>query len=130
MPSDKWSAKNIETRARDVIVSIERIHQFIVGLNTAEFFNDQKTLSAVERELLTISEACRKISELESAQNIAVKNRLATRFPEIPWSEIRAIGNILRHDYGRVDPGVIWSTITGDDLHGLKSALSLAYPPL
>ena len=130
MPSKQWSGKSIEIRVRDVLVSIERIHDFIAGLDPGAFFGDQKTQSAVEHELLTISEACSKIADLEASQNIPLKNRLATRFPEIPWSAVRGIGNILRHDYGRVDPKIIWDTASGDDLRRLESTLTAAFPKL
>ena len=92
------------------------------------FFADQKTKSAVERELLTISEACRAIHALEEAQGIAPKDRLETRYPRVPWREIRGIGNILRHEYGRVDLEVVWSTIGSDDLSRLEKALAEAFP--
>jgi tryptophan synthase alpha chain len=36
------------------------------------------------------------------------------RFGAIPWPQIKAIGNILRHDYQRVDAEVIWTTATRD----------------
>ena len=130
MPSKSWSGKSIEARVSDVLVSIERIHKFIAGLDRERFFGDQKTQSAVERELLTISEACNKIHELEASQATPLKNRLATRFPEIPWSAVRGIGNILRHDYGRVDPMIVWDTVSGEDLRRLKSSLLAAYPEL
>jgi uncharacterized protein with HEPN domain len=130
VPSNQWSGKSIGTRARDVLIAIARIHEYVAGLDQQGFAGDQKTQSAVERELLTISEACRKIADLESKQDVAPKNRLVTRFPKVPWSEIRGIGNILRHEYGRVDPDVIWSTVKGDDLQNLRSALVSAFPDL
>jgi uncharacterized protein with HEPN domain len=128
--SKQLSGKSIETRARDAFISIGRIHKFIAGMDRDAFFSDQKTQSAVERELLTISEACSKISDLESSQDIPDKNRLAARFPKIQWSEIRGIGNILRHDYGRVDPEVTWNTVSGDDLRLLEDSLGTAFPGL
>jgi uncharacterized protein with HEPN domain len=128
VPSKKWSAKRIDTRATDILVSIARINRYVTGLNQEAFLKDQKTQSAVERELLTISEACIKLAELESAQNIKSKERLATRFPSVPWPEIRGIGNILRHEYGRVDPEIIWNTISGEDLKNLRNALLQAFP--
>ena len=130
MPSKRWSGKSIEVRIRDVLVSIGRIQEFIAGLDQDAFLGDQKTQSAVERELLTISEACSKIGQLEAAQHIPLKGRLATRFPEIPWSAVRGIGNILRRDYSRVDPKVIWDTTSSDDLRRLESTLTAAFPEL
>lgn len=39
--------------------------------------------------------------------------------PDRPWSEVRGVGNHLRHAYDRVDPDIIWEIIVGD-LPGLK----------
>ena len=30
------------------------------------------------------------------------------RYPECYWPEIKAIGNLLRHEYNRVDDLVLW----------------------
>ena len=92
------------------------------------FLQDEKTRSAVERELLTVSEACHRMGQLEEQHKVPKKQRLATRFPQIPWAQIASIGNILRHDYGRVDPEIVWATISGDDLDQLKGALLQAFP--
>ena len=32
------------------------------------------------------------------------------RYPEVPWPDVAAIGNILRHVYDRVDLRVLWET--------------------
>jgi uncharacterized protein with HEPN domain len=45
---------------------------------------------------------------------------LETR-PEIAWSDVRAIGNRIRHEYWRVDPTLIWS-IAVNDLPALRVA--------
>jgi uncharacterized protein with HEPN domain len=31
--------------------------------------------------------------------------------PDIPWEDIRGIGNILRHGYDKVDDRIIWTVI-------------------
>jgi uncharacterized protein with HEPN domain len=47
---------------------------------------------------------------------------LATR-PEIPWADVRAIGNLIRHEYWRVDPEMVWR-IVEDDLPPLRMAIA------
>jgi uncharacterized protein with HEPN domain len=32
-------------------------------------------------------------------------------FPDIPWREIRAVGNITRHEYAHLRPAMIWEII-------------------
>jgi uncharacterized protein with HEPN domain len=77
-----------------------------------EFVSDRKTQSAVERELLIIAEASGKL--------LAIDETIEQRFPQVAWRSVRGIGNILRHEYGRVDAMVVWDTITGEDLHNLE----------
>ena len=56
---------------------------------------------AVERCLLRISEAARKLS--------AVLDEIAPGQPDV-----RAVGNVLRHEYDAVDPAVIWQIVEKD----------------
>jgi uncharacterized protein with HEPN domain len=37
---------------------------------------------------------------------------LTVRYPEIEWHAIRGIGNILRHEYERVETEVLWQVAT------------------
>ena len=69
---------------------------------------------AVERCLLRISEAARKLGQFVEA--------LA---PDIPWSDIRAVGNVLRHDYDGIDQAIIWK-ILRDGLPPLRRAVEAA----
>nr|WP_249793477.1 HepT-like ribonuclease domain-containing protein [Bradyrhizobium cenepequi] len=41
---------------------------------------------------------------------------------DVRWKDIAGIGNILRHDYQRVDAAIIWKAVK-DDLPPLKAAL-------
>lgn len=65
---------------------------------------------AVQYALLIVSEAARRLGPLAE--------RLA---PDQPWTDIRGIGNVLRHQYDEIDPEVIWS-IVQRDLATLKVA--------
>jgi uncharacterized protein with HEPN domain len=64
------------------------------------FRDDPKTIAAVERKLLVISEAATRLSE--EAEVLC---------PGLAWRDIRGIGNWLRHQYDRVDLATIWQTI-------------------
>jgi uncharacterized protein with HEPN domain len=71
-------------------------------------------VAAVERKLLTIGEAAVRLGR--EAPSIV---------PEIPWRPVRDLGNLLRHEYDKVDLTIIWQTVT-DDLPGLKAAVQRA----
>jgi uncharacterized protein with HEPN domain len=33
-------------------------------------------------------------------------------YPHIPWREIAGVGNILRHNYDRIDDHILWEIAT------------------
>ena len=55
----------------------------------------------VQRALEIISEASRHLPD-----------ELLLIAPEIPWKQIRGIGNILRHEYHRLADSIVWSVVT------------------
>ncbi len=55
---------------------------------------------AVERGLAIISEASRLLPA-----------DLTALAPEIPWRQIAAIGNLLRHEYQRADSLATWNIV-------------------
>jgi uncharacterized protein with HEPN domain len=123
LPSEAWSGSRLETRVADIVASVGRIRSYIKGYDLEVFSRDDKTRAAVERELEIISEACTKIRYIEEQLDIKKSQTLEARLPNIPWAKIRGIGNRLRHEYGRIDPKVIWETVAGRELRDLGRAL-------
>jgi uncharacterized protein with HEPN domain len=74
------------------------------------FREDPKTIAAVERKLLVISEAAIRLGQ-----------EAELRCPGPPWSEIRGIGDCLRHQYDAIELPVVWKTVR-DDLPPLRAA--------
>ena len=74
-----------------------------------EFCAEKKTEAAVERKLSVLSEAAIRLGEAGP--------RLC---PDIPWRDVRGIGNWLRHQYDRADRETIWTTVERD-LPAIKS---------
>jgi uncharacterized protein with HEPN domain len=95
------------------------IEAFTAGMNFEEFREDPKTVAAVERKFLVIGEAAVRLGR-EAPLIVA----------DVPWRQIRDLGNMLRHAYDKVDLEIIWQTIT-DDLPPLKAAVlkALQTPP-
>ena len=98
----------------DILASISAIERFVDGMTEEDFLWDEKTHAAVERKLLVISEAA-----------IRMKDEAEQICPEIPWRDVRGIGNWLRHQYDRVDVQTVWNTIQ-DDLPTLKASVQSA----
>jgi uncharacterized protein with HEPN domain len=106
VPSDK-SARRFE----DIIDNIARIERFTAGLDFEAFCQNEQAFYAVLHALLIISEAARRLQG--DAEALA---------PEQPWQAIRSLGNVLRHAYDGVDPGVIWRVVR-DDLESLRQSV-------
>ena len=110
---------NSVSALRDIADAIDNIQKFIDGMDFEAFRQDLKTIAAVERKLLVISEAA-----------IRLKEDAARLCPGLPWPEIRGIGNWLRHQYDRVDLETLWNTLQ-DDLPSLSTSVrrALSNPP-
>lgn len=111
-------SKNPIQRFEDILDNIDRIKEYTRGSSYNSFIEDRKTLDAVERCLARISEAA---SKLEATAEALV--------PDQRWPEIRAIGNIIRHEYDSVDPQIIWNII-GGDLESLRASVERALEKL
>jgi uncharacterized protein with HEPN domain len=107
-------SKNPIRRLEDILENIGLIEEYTRDYSYEKFVQDRKCRDAVERCLSRISEAATK---LESSIEAII--------PDQPWSEIRAVGNVMRHEYDSVDPVVVWD-IVSENLHSLKSAIETA----
>jgi uncharacterized protein with HEPN domain len=77
-----------EVALRDIAAAIELIEDFTSGMNFDAFCQDLRTIAAVERKLLIVSEAAIRLGE-----------KAPVLCPEIPWHNVRGTGNWLRHQY-------------------------------
>ncbi|MBV8926020.1 MAG: DUF86 domain-containing protein [Bradyrhizobium sp.] len=64
----------------------------------------------------------------EAAKHIP--NELKETRPEVPWKRIHGLGNMLRHEYRRIDSDILWSVISEnlDDLDRAIEALLKEQP--
>jgi uncharacterized protein with HEPN domain len=84
----------------DIIESIEIIRSQLAGVTLSAFEADKPRRWIVERGIEIISEASRRLPP-----------KLKARHPQIPWSKVAGIGNILRHDYQDVAHDVLWHVV-------------------
>lgn len=90
----------------DIHANALQVSRYIEDVDEAAFSADAEKRDAVERCLERISEAASRIHRNGVD--------LAATMPDIPWADIRAIGNRLRHAYERIDSAIIWLTATRD----------------
>ena len=99
---------NPRARLEHILFHIQGVAYTIGGVDYDIFTTVYHMERAVERAVQIISEAVR-----------ALPPDLKAHHPEIEWAKIAAIGNILRHEYERVDPETMWKIAT-EDLPKLK----------
>jgi uncharacterized protein with HEPN domain len=85
---------------RDIVENGAAILEYTEGMDLQGYKENRLVRDAVERCFSRISEAAVKLSAL--AEEL---------FPKHDWLAIRNLGNVLRHDYGGLLDGVIWTTI-------------------
>ena len=95
-------------RLTDILGAIEHIRSELADVPLDAFEADWRKRWLVERGVEIISEASRRLPAA-----------LKARHPEIPWRKVAGIGNILRHEYERIAPDVLWR-LAQDDLPTLE----------
>ncbi|MEA2930506.1 MAG: hypothetical protein QOG38_2934 [Hyphomicrobiales bacterium] len=87
----------------DILDAIANVERVVEGRTFHDFEGDWLLRRGVERAIEIISEATRRIPpELRALR------------PEIPWPDIAAIGNILRHKYHSISTPIIWEVVQKD----------------
>jgi uncharacterized protein with HEPN domain len=90
-------------RLADILQAIELIRSEMAGVTLAAFESDIRKRWLVERGVEIISEASRHLPA-----------EMKARHPGVPWPKVAGIGNVLRHDYGRVAHDVLWHVVRED----------------
>ncbi|MBA7709987.1 hypothetical protein ES703_118914 [subsurface metagenome] len=94
-------------RLLDIQEAIDRINKYAARGREA-FEKDELIQNWIVHHLQILGEAAARISEDFQSSN-----------PDIPWSKIIGMRNILVHDYFGIDIDVVWSVIE-KDLPGLE----------
>jgi uncharacterized protein with HEPN domain len=87
-------------RVQDILEAIQKIQQYTKEASLASLQEDEKTVDAVVRNLTVIGEATRH-----------VPIEIQTRYPAIPWEDMRDMQNVVVHEYFRVSYPILWRTI-------------------
>jgi uncharacterized protein with HEPN domain len=94
----------------EILKAIDGIQGALAGKTFADFEHEWLLNHGVQRGIEIISEASRHLpAELKKIR------------PEIRWTSIAGIGNVLRHDYYAISNEIIWKVIR-EDLPPLKAA--------
>lgn len=88
--------RGVRQRLEDIVEQIGIVEEVLRRSSLSDAITDVVYRSAIERCIAVISEAARHLP-----------TSILTGAPDIPWMKIRGIGNILRHDYERIDPDIV-----------------------
>lgn len=89
-----------KARLNHICDSVRLIAQFVEGATFDDFMNNSMMFSACVRHIEIIGEA---------AVHVSIK--LRDENPEVPWSKMIGMRNILIHNYFGMDEKVIWGVI-------------------
>jgi uncharacterized protein with HEPN domain len=92
---------NPRARLLHIRDEIEGVAAAVKGLSFEHYRTSYVHRRTVERAAQIISEAAR-----------ALPRDLLARHGEVPWTSIIGIGNILRHEYQRLDDAQLWEIAT------------------
>ena len=87
----------------DILEAAKLAVAYVSNKTREDFFNDLQCQDAVIRRLEIIGEAARRISE---------ETRAA--IPDLPWSDMIGMRNVIIHEYDDVDLFIVWETVHND----------------
>jgi len=85
---------------KDILECINKIENFVGEMSFDEFMKDEKTKSAVIRELEVMGEATKNIPK-----------SIRDKYKNLPWSQIAKTRDKIIHFYFGVDYEVIWEVV-------------------
>ncbi len=80
-----------------------KVRRFVADVTEDAFLVDERTQSAVIHGLIVVGEIASRVDE-----------DTRSRFPHIPWYEMRGMRNRLAHDYLGIDIDEVWRTVSTD----------------
>jgi uncharacterized protein with HEPN domain len=98
--------RSVTLRLDDMIEAASRIREVLGELSLEAFEADWQWHGLVQRGIEIISEASRHLPP-----------EMKARHPDIPWTKVAGIGNVLRHGYEDVGAPVLWKLVREDLLH-------------
>ncbi len=97
--------RRVEDRLAHILEACQHIRSDAAGLTEQQFLADGKTQRAVIESIVVIGEASRKIMTLEPA----LEHSHAALWQQ--FRDAADMRNLLTHEYFRVDPSIVWTTI-------------------
>jgi uncharacterized protein with HEPN domain len=94
-------SKSPRARLLHIRDQIDGVAMIVRDLSFEQYQRSYMHRRAVERAVQIVSEAAK-----------ALPSDYLARYPDAPWTSIVGIGNILRHEYQRLDDKQLWEIAT------------------
>jgi uncharacterized protein with HEPN domain len=93
--------RDVDVYLEDILTAIERIQDYVRGLDYAGFLRDGRTIDAVLRNLEVIGEAAKQIP-----------HDLRQRVHGVEWRKIAGMRDLIAHAYFDVDLEIVWDVVS------------------
>ena len=84
----------------DIKDCIKKLEKYVKNMSFGQFCDDSKTIDAVVRNIEIIGEAANNMPK-----------ELKKKYPDIPWTKIIGMRNIISHEYFGIDTSTVWETV-------------------
>lgn len=101
----------------DILTALSEVEEFTRGMDYETFSEDKKTINAVIRSLEVLGEAAKRIP-----------TSFRQKHPDLPWSKMAGMRDVLIHDYMGVDLKTVWK-VAQERLPELKPSLEKLMSP-
>jgi uncharacterized protein with HEPN domain len=95
VPHERWI-----TSVEDILESSRKIQRYTQGMTFDVFARNELVVDGVIRNFEIIGEAARQVPAEKTLLN-----------PEIPWSRMIGVRNVMIHNYSGVSLRTVWDTI-------------------
>jgi uncharacterized protein with HEPN domain len=109
-PSERDSILYLE----DIVLSMQRVQEYINGLDFQHFKWDYKTVDAVIRNFEVIGEASKNIPKI-----------IKDQYTSVPWEEMYRLRNRIAHEYFGIDYEIIRDIATNELPKNYKDVITI-----
>ena len=97
------SQRDYRLYLQDIAFECRNIRRFVKDITYEEFTENLEKVYAVAKAFENIGEAVKNLPK-----------DITEKYPEIPWSDIAKMRDVLTHHYFGVDDKVLWDTLDTD----------------
>lgn len=110
----KPSERNYILYLKDMLLSMQRVQEYVAELDFQHFKWDYKTVDAVIRNFEIIGEASKNLPKT-----------IKEKYHFVPWEEMYRLRNRISHEYFGIDYEIIWEIATSQLLENQQQIIQI-----